>query len=100
MMVDARLQPGEPLDLHVFCDLILAIGGRRSWARRILERKRPGVADVVDDAQRIEKILLGFTRETDDEIRRERYVRTSGAQPPDGIEIFRAGMPPVHRGKH
>src|SRR5579871_3655138 len=72
MTVDARLQPGEPVGLDLFRDLIAAIGRRCPGPWRIFERKRVRVAYFVDEAQRFAEILFGFAGEADDEIRRER----------------------------
>src|SRR4029077_18307962 len=97
--VDRRLQTVEPFGFHFVGDLIVHFRGRRSGPGGVLERKGAGVVDLVDERQSRAEIVLALAGETDDEIRRERKIRTRVSRARDGIEIVRAGVTAVHRGQ-
>ena len=84
------LQALEPLGFHLLGDLLRHLGGRRARPRRIFERERAGVADLLDQRERRVEILLALARKADDEVGGERHVRPRGAHARDGVEIVGA----------
>src|SRR6185437_14006410 len=64
------------------------LGRRRAGARRIHEGVSTGKTDVLDERQRVAKILFAFAREADDEIRAEGEIRTRRAQAGDDVAIM------------
>ena len=83
-----RLQPLQPLGLDRLRHLVLEFGARRAGARRIFEGERAGVADLLDQRERVLEIGIGLAGKADDEVRRtapDRAAPRAGARSRRGI---------------
>ena len=94
--VDHILQKLQALRLGAVVDLIVHLGAGSSGPRRIFERERAGKPDLPDQIKRGGEIARRFARETDDEIGRQRQIRSRRAQASDDVEIVRAGVTAIH----
>ena len=93
---DQGLQPLQPVIHHRIRQLWFFCS-RGAGPGRILEGKCHAVAHRLDQIQCGDKIGLGLSRETDDEITRQQDIGTGGANPVDQGQIVRSGMLAVHR---
>ena len=82
---------GEPLGLHRLRHLVHRRRGGRSRPRAVLEGEGRGVADLVDDGERVGEICLGLAGEADDEVAGERDVGPRRANPVDDAADSRPG---------
>ena len=96
LLGDQRLQRLQPRVGDLGGDLIGAIGGGRTRARRILEAEGRAVIHRPDQRHRVFEILVGLAGETDDEIAREHHVGPRRANPLDKAQICLGGVLAVH----
>src|SRR5690554_1925275 len=80
ILVQAILQNTQPLLLHLHRRIVRQIRRRSTRAGAVDEAEGHIKADVVDQLHGVLEILIGFTREADDEIRGEADVRADLAQ--------------------
>ena len=92
LLLQQRLQCGEPLGLDRLRHLVRGARRRRARARRIFEREGLGEADLAHEIERRAEIRLALAGKADDEIRRQREVGARRAQPFDGAAIIVGGV--------
>src|SRR5690554_4370311 len=80
ILIQAILQNTQPLFLHLHRRIVRQIRRRSTRAGAVDEAEGHIKADVVDQLHGVLEILIGFTREADDEIRGEADVRADLAQ--------------------
>src|SRR5690554_6357699 len=80
ILVQAILQNTQPLLLHLHRRIVRQIRRRSTRAGAVDEAEGHIKADVVDQLHGVLEILIGFTREADNEVRREADVRADLAQ--------------------
>src|SRR5690554_7768843 len=80
ILVQAILQNTQPLLLHLHRRIVRQIRRRSTRAGAVDEAEGHIIADVVDQLHSVLEILIGFTREADNEVRREADVRADLAQ--------------------
>src|SRR5215217_6146760 len=78
LRVDERLQPGEAFGLVGLRNLIGALRGGRARTGAVFEEEAAREPDRLDELQRLPEILLGLSREPDDEIGGQSDVRARG----------------------
>src|SRR5262252_9521780 len=82
LCVDGSLQAAKPRLCRRLGYLSREFRGRRSRTRAVYEAERAVELDVVDEPHRLLVVPVGFAREADDEIRRQRHLRARTAQAP------------------
>ena len=68
-----------------------------SLPRRVDERERAVVGDLLDDLERLLEVLLGLAREADDDVGRQREVRDRGAELVHEPQVALAAVGAPHR---
>src|SRR5262245_9779095 len=90
----------EPLDaflLDLLRNLVLGSGRLGPLPRRVDERERAVVGDVLHDLERLFEVALGLAREADDDVGREREVGDRGAKLADEAQVALAAIRAAHR---
>src|SRR4051794_9862943 len=72
LAVDGLLQARETFGFHLFVHLLRHLGRGRARTRRVFERERASVRDLVNEGERRLEIGFGLARKADDEIGAER----------------------------
>src|SRR5690554_6865016 len=99
ILVQAILQNTQPLLLHLHRRIVRQIRRRSTRAGAVDEAEGHIKADVVDQLHGVLEILIGFTREADDEIRGEADVRADFAQTAQFGLVFQGGVAAFHGGQ-
>ncbi len=86
----------QPLDLDLMRDLLVHLGGLGAAPRRVDERERAVVADLLGHLERLLEVLLGLPREADDDVGRQRAVGDVLADQRHAVEVALAGVGAPH----
>src|SRR5690554_5555985 len=97
ILIQAILQNTQPLLLHLHRRIVRQIRRRSTRTGAIDEAEGHIKADVVDQLHSVLEILIGFTREADDEIRRKADVRADLAQAAQLGFVLQRRMATLHR---
>src|SRR5690554_6094759 len=97
ILIQAILQNTQPLLLHLHRRIVRQIRRRSTRTGAIDEAEGHIKADVVDQLHSVLEILIGFTREADDEIRGEADVRADFAQAAQLGFVLQRRMATLHR---
>src|SRR5664279_975777 len=75
---------------------ILELQGWRIRPRGILKREDAVVTDDIHQAERLFKLQFGFSRESHNEVARQRYIPSRRLNPGDALQIFVSSVKPLH----
>jgi len=92
-----RLQIGQAPRFDIFRYLIDVIRGRGAGPRAVLEGERLRIADLRHQIEGCGKVVLALAGKADDKIRRQRNVRTCGADLLYDAQVAAGVVAPVHR---
>src|SRR5262249_13000096 len=94
---DQLIQLSEAGGFYRFGDLVGHFGAGGTGAGRVFGGESRGIAGLADEGERVGEIGVGFAREADDEIARERHVWPRGFDAVDDAEVIRPRVAAVHR---
>src|SRR5215472_18626299 len=100
LCVNGGLQAPKPRLRRRVGHLIREFRGGRSRTRAVYEAERAVELDVVDEPHRLLEVPVALPWEADDEIRRQRQLRASSAQPPHDRLVLECGIAALHRSEH